>query len=74
MWHGLRPQRTIFAAAPQNRSFESSSKAAKKPVSAKGVSAALRAVLKGGGTATLNTFAELADRYGVELQEGGHPG
>ena len=43
-------------------------------MSAKGVSAALRAVLKGGGTATLNTFAELADRYGVELQEGGHPG
>ena len=60
----------VAAFAASTRTARVVETSAKKLVRAKGVSAAFGAVLKAGGTSTLDTFAELADRYGADIQEG----
>lgn len=45
-------------------------KAKEKPTSAKGVSASLGAVLKTCGHVALDTFSDLVEQYGSDIQEG----
>ena len=66
-------QQRVNEAAVRSRTVRARMEALKakdKPVSAKGISASLGAVLKAGGNAALDTFSDLVEAYGEDLQEG----